>query len=84
MMTSDPSHILIGLLPLLFLLLGVAISLCLLAFWLWMLIDCLKNEKNEENQKLVWALVIILTNWIGALIYFFIRRNERKRELLSN
>jgi hypothetical protein len=26
-------------------------------------------------------LVIVLTNWIGALIYFFVRRSERKRAL---
>jgi membrane protein DedA with SNARE-associated domain len=57
---------------------GGAISFALLAFWLWMLIDCLQYEKNEENQKLVWTLVIIFTNWIGALIYFFVRRKERK------
>jgi hypothetical protein len=26
-------------------------------------------------------LVIVLTNWIGTLIYFFVRRPERKRAL---
>lgn len=50
-----------------------------LAFWIWMLIDCLKYEESEGNDKLIWVLVIVLTNWIGALIYFFVRRPERKR-----
>ncbi|MGJ8654414.1 MAG: PLD nuclease N-terminal domain-containing protein [Opitutaceae bacterium] len=50
-----------------------------LAFWIWMLIDCLKYEKSEGNDKLIWVLVLVLTNWIGALIYFFVRRPERKR-----
>ncbi|HBR92698.1 MAG TPA: hypothetical protein DEA90_00860 [Opitutae bacterium] len=54
-------------------------GLCALAFWLWMLVDCLKNEDSKGNDKILWTLVIILTNWIGALIYFFVRRPERKR-----
>jgi hypothetical protein len=48
------------------------------AFWIWMLIDCLKFESSEGNDKLIWVLVIVLTNWIGALIYFFVRRGERR------
>lgn len=47
------------------------------AFWLWMLIDCLKHEKSEGNDKLIWVLVIIFGHWLGALVYFFVRRAER-------
>ena len=56
-------------------------GLIAMAFWIWMLIDCLKHESSEGNDKLIWVLVIVLTNWIGALIYFFVRRPERKRAL---
>ena len=52
-----------------------------LAFWIWMLVDCLKHEPPEGNDKMIWVLVIVLTNWIGALIYFFVRRPERRRNL---
>lgn len=58
-------------------------GLLTLAFWLWMLVDCLTNEASEGNDKIVWALVIILTNWIGAVIYFIVRRPERKRQQYS-
>jgi type VI protein secretion system component VasK len=68
------------LIPLFLLLAGGALSLAIFAFWLWMLIDCLTHEKDEGNQKLLWALVIIFTTWIGALIYFFVRKNQRKRD----
>ena len=54
-------------------------GLVALAFWIWMLVDCLKHEPSEGNDKLIWVLVIVLANWIGALIYFFVRRPERKR-----
>ena len=48
-------------------------------FWIWMLIDCLMYEPSTGNDKLVWALVIVLTSVLGALLYFFIRRPTRKR-----
>lgn len=50
------------------------------AFWIWMLIDCAKNEPRKGNDRIVWILVIALTHWIGAAIYFFVRRPERMRE----
>ena len=56
-------------------------GLIAMASWIWMLVDCLKHESAEGNDKLIWVLVIVLTNWIGALIYFFVRRPERKRML---
>lgn len=58
-------------------LLGVVISLGSLVLWVWMLIDCVQNEPSEGNDKIVWLLVIVLLNGLGALLYFFIRRPDR-------
>jgi hypothetical protein len=66
-------------LPEFFLCIFPFIALAALAFWIWMMIDCAVNEPSEGNDKIVWMLVIILTNWIGALIYFFVRRPTRIR-----
>ena len=48
-------------------------------FWIWMLIDCATKEPPEGNDKVIWILVIIFTHFIGALIYYLIRRPERIR-----
>ena len=48
------------------------------ALWVWMLVDCAVHEPSEGNDKIVWILVIALTNWIGALIYLIVRRPKRK------
>ena len=48
-------------------------------FWIWMIVDCAINEPSEGNDKVVWILIIVLTHVIGAAIYFFVRRPERKR-----
>lgn len=49
-------------------------------FWIWMLIDCAKNEPREGNDRILWVLIIALTHFVGALIYYFARRPERIRE----
>ena len=40
------------------------------------LVDILKN-KFEENNKIVWVLVVLFFNLIGAILYFTIGRNQR-------
>jgi predicted cation transporter len=53
--------------------LGIAASV----FWVWMIIDCATKEPAEGNDKLVWILIIVFTHWIGAAIYYFVRRPQR-------
>jgi hypothetical protein len=47
------------------------------AFWLWMLIDCATKESDQGNTKIVWIIIIVFTNFVGALIYFFVQRPQR-------
>jgi hypothetical protein len=48
----------------------------LTVFWIWMLIDALKNEPTT-GEKLLWFLVIFLLHFIGALIYYVFRKSRR-------
>ena len=47
-----------------------------LIFWVVALIDVLKRDFPGENDKLIWVLVVVLTNWLGALIYWFVGRDK--------
>ena len=49
--------------------------------WIWTLIDCIKNEPSKGNDRIMWVLVIALTNWIGALLYLIVRRPQRQTTL---
>ncbi len=69
--------IMMSLFGLLFALISMALSLLLFVLWIWMLIDCIKYEPSTGNDKIIWVLVIVLLNGIGALLYYFIRRPER-------
>jgi len=40
------------------------------------LIDILKNKFNG-NDKIVWVLVVLFFNLIGAILYFAIGRNQK-------
>jgi hypothetical protein len=53
----------------------------LIVFWIWMLIECAVYESNERNTKATWLLILFVGNWIGALLYLFVRRPRRKAEL---
>jgi len=65
--------------PIEILLVAVALpsALALLGFWIWMLIDCLTHEPKKGNDRLVWALVIVFTKLLGALLYYFMRYRRR-------
>ena len=58
----------------------VGIGLLGTIFWIWMLIDCAINEPSEGNDKIIWILIIVFTSFLGAILYFLIRRPRRKAE----
>ena len=56
---------------------SIVVSLTVAAiFWIVVLVDCLRNEPFG-NEKLVWAVVIVLTSFVGAVLYLVLRRPKR-------
>ena len=51
-----------------------------LFFWLFCVIDVLRNSFNG-NDKLVWILVLLFVPILGPFLYFFI---GRKKRIISN
>lgn len=49
-------------------------------FWLWMLYDCFVHEKPTERM-ILWFLIILFTNILGALLYYFVRHHQRLETL---
>jgi cytochrome c oxidase assembly factor CtaG len=45
-------------------------------FWIWMLIDAIRNNRLDSTEKLIWVLVIIFLHGLGALLYFLIARGK--------
>jgi hypothetical protein len=40
-------------------------------FWIWMLVDCILNNRLRSGSKIFWILFIFFTHMLGAIIYFF-------------
>ena len=53
-----------------------ALLLAVGIFWLWMLVDLLQRRKFED--KLVWVLVLIFLNILGAILYYFLVYSKRR------
>jgi Phospholipase_D-nuclease N-terminal len=62
---------------------GIAsiIAALFFAFWLWMLIDCIRNELPGSRKKLAWGVFIAVFGVFGAFCYNVGRRKSRIREL---
>ncbi|ABE52722.1 PLD nuclease N-terminal domain-containing protein [Methanococcoides burtonii] len=50
-------------------------------FWIFMLCDCLQRNTEDfpskgDNEKLIWALVLIFLNFIGAVLYYYLVRMQ--------
>ncbi|MBI3034687.1 PLDc N-terminal domain-containing protein [Candidatus Woesearchaeota archaeon] len=57
----------------------IAIAVLLFVFWIWMLIDCAKRAFKNDNEKVVWIIVIALLGFIGAAVYYFaVKINDGK------
>lgn len=52
--------------------------LLLQIFWIWMLIDAIMHQ---EEDKIMWVLLIAFLNLVGAVLYFFMARAQRKNKL---
>jgi hypothetical protein len=53
------------------------IPLLLTIFWLWMLVDCLKNKGITGATKLLWVLLILFIHPFGAFLYLIFGRSRR-------
>ena len=75
---------LIGVPELLFIGLVVPLAVACFAFWVWMLLDCVRNPRLTDTGRLIWAIVICLAHLLGALIYFFAGRRPAKPKTTSS
>lgn len=44
-------------------------GLLLIGLWVYTLFDCLRNEFEGPNQKLIWIILIIFVPFLGPLMY---------------
>ena len=50
-----------------------------LVFWIWMLVDCVRRDYKKNDEKLIWVLIIVFAQIIGAIIYYFVIKLKDKK-----
>ena len=45
-------------------------------FWIAEIVDVLKRDFYEPNNKIVWVLVVILLHFLGSVIYYFVGKHQ--------
>lgn len=56
---------------LVFMLLFGIIGILGFMFWIWMIVDCATRDFRNDMNKVVWILIILFLNVLGAVIYYF-------------
>ncbi|MEL7263508.1 MAG: PLDc N-terminal domain-containing protein [Planctomycetota bacterium] len=46
-------------------------------FWIYALVDAIRNPRLSDQQRLIWILVIVLTTVLGSIVYFLIGRSGK-------
>lgn len=52
-----------------------------LVFWIWMLVDAVTRKFDDNIEKLIWVVVIVFLNIIGALVYYFVVKAREGRSV---
>lgn len=78
-MSPDPSGAIVGgFFGLMFLVYFGIIVFGILSFVFWIveIVDVARREFPDPNTKLLWLLVVVLAHGIGALIYYFVGKQQ--------
>ena len=55
----------------------IVLAILAFIFWILMLVN-VATAKNKGDWKVIWILIVVLLGIIGAIIYYFVGKKERK------
>src|SRR6185312_4118432 len=53
---------------------SLLVVIVILLIWVWMMVDCITNKRLNGIEKILWLLVILFAQPIGAFLYLFVGR----------
>lgn len=48
------------------------VVLGLFVFWVWTIVDVAKRDFKNNNERLLWLLLIILLGFVPSLVYYIV------------
>ena len=61
-----------------------AIGLLVFAFWIWMIVDAIRNKGLTDGEKICWVLAVVFLHILGALLYSLFGRPKRHTPLAAS
>jgi len=68
----------IGMMILIFSLILIILSIFFFVFWILMIVDAANRKFKNQDDRVMWILIIVLAHFIGAIIYYFIIKHPDK------
>lgn len=59
------------------------VMIVVLAFWIWMIVDCAKRSFRNSVEKIIWLIIVVIFGWVGALVYLIIIKLINTKGLIS-
>ena len=67
----------------LFILFVIAAFFFVFIFWIWTMIDVIKREFDNSNERIIWLLLIIFIGLIPSILYYFMVMKDNNRGLMK-
>ena len=45
---------------------------------IWALIDIIRSQFNDPNNKIIWVLVVLLLPFLGSILYLAIGKGQKR------
>lgn len=58
-------------------LIWISFTFFLFAIWVWTLVDIIKSQFRDANEKLIWVLLVAFLPFIGTLLYYVFGSKNR-------
>jgi hypothetical protein len=56
----------------------ILFSLASVVIWIMALVDALQNKRLEGNDKIMWVLLIVFLQFLGAILYYCLAPREKR------
>lgn len=68
----------------LFMLFCLGLVILSIIFWVWTIIDAVKRKFDNDNERLLWLLLIILLGIIPSIVYYFVVMRPNNRGVMKS
>jgi hypothetical protein len=69
---------------------GLVLLLCFLSlgslylwFWIWAIVDCIRNPVLSKGERVAWFFGIVCTHWLGIIAYLIFGQQPRLRRMIK-